>query len=68
MAWIKPTLLTGLGALALLLALGACAPLAALNALAATDSHTHVTDIAYGALPRQRLDIYCPVGVAPSGG
>ena len=68
MAWIKPTLFTGLGALALLLALGACAPLSALNALAAADSHTRMTDIAYGALPRQRLDIYRPVGVAPSGG
>jgi acetyl esterase/lipase len=68
MAWIKPALVTGLGALALLLALGACAPLATLNALAATDSHTRVTDIAYGALPRQRLDIYRPASVAPAGG
>jgi hypothetical protein len=39
-----------------LVALGACAPLAVLNALSAGDSHTRVTDIAYGALPRQRLD------------
>ena len=68
MAWIKPTLITGLGAVALLLALGACAPLATLNALATTDRHTRVTDIAYGALPRQRLDLYRPAGVAPAGG
>ena len=68
MGWIKPTVITGLGVLALLLALGACTPLTALNALAATDRHTRVTDIAYGALPRQRLDIYSPTGVAPAGG
>ena len=68
MAWIKPTFITGLGAAALLLALGACTPLATLNALAATDRHTRVTDIAYGASPRQRLDIYRPVGAAPAGG
>lgn len=68
MAWIKPTVITGLGSLALLLALGACAPLATLNALAATDRHSRVSDIAYGALPRQRLDLYRPTGVAPAGG
>jgi acetyl esterase/lipase len=68
MGWIKPTVITGLGAVALLLALGACAPLATLNALAATDSHTRLPDIAYGALPRHRLDIYRPAGVAPPGG
>jgi acetyl esterase/lipase len=68
MAWIKPTLITGLGTVALLLALGACAPLATLNALAATDSHTRVPDIAYGTLPRQRLDIYRPTGDPPKGG
>ncbi len=68
MAWIKPTLISGLAAAALLLALGACAPLATLNALAATDNHSRVTDVAYGALPRQRLDIYRPTGVAPAGG
>lgn len=68
MAWIKPALIIGLGALALLLALSACVPLATLNALAATDSHTRVSDIAYGPLPRQRLDIYRPAGVAPADG
>ena len=68
MTSIKPTLLAGLAAVALLLALGACAPLTALNALAAADSHTRVADIAYGILPRQQLDIYRPVGIAPAGG
>jgi acetyl esterase/lipase len=68
MAWIKPTFIAGLGALALLLGLGACAPLAVLNTLAAGDSHTRVKDIAYGALPRQQLDIYRPAGEVPPGG
>jgi len=68
MPWLKPTLLTGLITLALLLTLGGCAPLATLNALAAADQHTLEPDIAYGALPRQRLDIYRPTGVAPAGG
>ena len=68
MAWIKPTLFTSLGAVALLLALSACAPLATLNALAAADTHSRVSDVAYGALPRQRLDVYRPAGAAPRGG
>jgi acetyl esterase/lipase len=68
MAWIKPSPLAGLGALLLLLALGACAPLTTLNALSSLDSHARVSDIAYGALPRQRLDIYRPAGAAPAGG
>jgi acetyl esterase/lipase len=41
---------------------------AALNALAATGGHTRVADIAYGALPRQRRDLYAPAGAAPRGG
>lgn len=68
MAWIKPTLITALGAVALLFVLGACSPLTTLNALAAADSHTRVVDIAYGVLPRQRLDLYRPTGTAPADG
>jgi len=68
MAWLKPTLVTGLCAVALLCALAACAPQATLNALAAADAHTRVNDVAYGTLPRQRLDIYRPVGAAPPNG
>lgn len=68
MAWLKPTFLTTLGAAALVLALAACAPLSTLNALSGADSHTRVTGIAYGPLPRQRLDVYRPAGVAPAGG
>jgi acetyl esterase/lipase len=68
MARIRPKFVIALGTVALLLALGACAPLTVLNALAATGGHSRVADIAYGALPRQRLDIYVPGRVAPAGG
>ncbi len=69
---IKPTFASAAAGTALLvgltLVLGACAPLATLNALASTDSHTRLTDITYGSLPRQKLDIYRPTGTAPAGG
>lgn len=69
MAWLKPSLITALGAVALLLTLAACSPLTTLNALAAAgDSHTRVPDVAYGPLPRQRLDVYRPTGAPPAGG
>ncbi len=68
MSWFKPTLFISLGAVVLLLATAACAPLATLNALAASEDHTRVGDLAYGPLPRQRLDIYRPAGAAPPGG
>ena len=68
MARTRVRLVIGLGAVALLLALSACTPLTVLNALAATGGHTRIADIAYGSLPRQRLDLYVPGGVAPAGG
>lgn len=68
MPWIKPTLLISLSAVLLSLAVAACSPLGTLNALATTDVHTRTTDIAYGPLPRQRLDLYQPEGTAPPGG
>ena len=46
----------------------ACAPTATLNALAPSDTHTRIADIAYGPLPRQKLDVYRPTSVAPPGG
>ena len=64
----KPTLLIGLATMALLVAVAACSPLATLNVLSASDQHTRLADVAYGALPRQRLDVYRPEGAAPSGG
>jgi acetyl esterase/lipase len=68
MSWFKPTLLISLGAVLLLLVVAACTPLATLNALASSDDHARFADIAYGPLPRQRLDIYRPAGAAPPGG
>jgi acetyl esterase/lipase len=68
MSWFKLILLAGLGAVLLLLGVAACTPLATLNALASSDAHTRVGDVAYGPLPRHRLDIYRPAGVAPPGG
>jgi len=47
-----------------------CSLLGALNALIPTDAYTKQSDIAYGKLPRQKLDIYMPTkpvnGTAPS--
>jgi hypothetical protein len=54
-----------------LVALGllvACAPTATLNALASTGSHTLSDGVAYGPLPRPKLDIYRPAAAAPPGG
>ena len=59
-------------ALILLLTLGgltACAPIRALNLLSnATASFDVTNGVAYGTLPRQRLDIYTPTSAAPTGG
>ena len=68
MSWIKSTVFIGLGAVMLLLTGAACSPLATLNTLSAADDHTRLADVAYGPLPRQRLDIYRPQGAAPPGG
>ena len=42
------------------LVLTACSPLTALDLLVPSDSYTAMTGIAYGALPRQKLDVYTP--------
>ena len=79
MARVKPGLIVGPGPFAVLLALGlaavivlgACTPLTVLNAVAGVGgvgSYKRVNDIAYGGLPRQRLDLYLPAGVAPRAG
>ncbi len=49
-------------------ALAACAPTATLNALVPSRSHVHEPGIAYGPLPRQRMDLYRPMAPAPAGG
>jgi len=46
----------------------ACAPVASLNALAPRDTYRPTLDVAYGPLPRQRLDLYTPVAAAPASG
>jgi acetyl esterase/lipase len=48
--------------------LAACAPTAVLNALAGHDSHVLSEGVAYGPLPRQRIDVYRPNAAAPAGG
>lgn len=50
-------------------ALVACAPVRALNTVARIGGGYTLTDeVAYGALPRQRLDIYTPSAAAPPEG
>jgi acetyl esterase/lipase len=68
MVWLKNFLMASVGAVAVLGTLAACAPLATLNVMAAAGAHTRVVDVSYGALPRQRLDIYRPSGQPPAGG
>jgi acetyl esterase/lipase len=66
------TLKTTLGvigtALVVVSLLAACAPLSTLNALVPTHTHSVTQGVAYGALPRHRLDIYRPTAAAPQGG
>jgi len=60
--WIVLPLLSVVG-------LAACAPVRALNVLAGTaGGYTAREGVAYGALPRQRLDIYTPHKPAPRDG
>lgn len=55
-----------LAALGLLPLLQACSPLRLINATVPSDTHRRQADIAYGAAPRQRLDVYQPIG-GPTG-
>src|SRR5690349_8532738 len=55
-------------AAAAVLLLAACSPVTLLNALAPRDTHREQRDIAYGPLPRQKLDLYVPVTAAPPRG
>lgn len=48
--------------------LAACSPLTALNAIARTDTYRVGEGIAYGPLPRQKLDVYTPEVHAPPEG
>lgn len=51
-----------------LASLAACAPTATLNVLATGGSHSVTEGVAYGSLPRQKLDVYQPANAAPAGG
>jgi acetyl esterase/lipase len=48
--------------------LAACAPSVTLNVLTPRDTHSVTNAVAYGALPRQKLDIYKPAQAAAAGG
>ncbi len=48
--------------------LAACSPLTALNAIARTDTYRLGADLAYGPLPRQKLDVYTPTVPTPPAG
>ena len=49
-------------------AFAACSPLGTLNTLTASDTYRAKPDVAYGSLPRQKLDIYTPTTAAPVAG
>jgi len=51
-----------------LLPAAGCSPVVPLNALARTDTYRTSPDVAYGALPRQRLDVFTPRSTAPAHG
>ncbi len=69
MAALKSLLGVVVLSLFVLAGLTACAPLRALNLLASHGSgHALTAGVAYGTLPRQRLDIYAPTQPAPPGG
>ncbi|HEY5799993.1 MAG TPA: alpha/beta hydrolase [Burkholderiaceae bacterium] len=49
-----------------LAAVAACSPLKTINAVTSSSSYTKTADLAYGANPRQKLDIYAPSAPASS--
>ena len=55
-------------ACAALLALAACSPVGVLNAIARSDTYRLTEGVAYGPLPRQKLDVYTPTAAAPTAG
>ncbi len=48
--------------------LSGCSAVGTLNALAAKSSYTLSANVAYGALPRHKLDIYTPTAAVPAAG
>ncbi|OUM04438.1 alpha/beta hydrolase [Variovorax sp. JS1663] len=55
-------------ALAIASSLGGCSAVGTLNALSARGDSMLSAGVAYGELPRQKLDIYTPAGMAPAHG
>ena len=68
MRLLKLSLLFIVMPLAAITFLAACAPSATLNVLTPRDTHSVTNAVAYGVLPRQKLDIYKPAQAAPTGG
>ncbi len=64
--WKRAARLAGL--LALAAGLSACSGVGTLNALTPRSAAAVETSVAYGTLPRQRLDVYRPSVAAPAGG
>lgn len=56
------------GTVALVAWLSGCSAVGVLNAITPSASKTVQTGVAYGALPRQQLDIYQPKAAAPAAG
>lgn len=55
-------------AFAAVAALAACSPIGAVNAFVRSDTYRLEEGVAYGPLPRHRLDIYTPAAAAPAAG
>ena len=68
MRLIKLSFLFVVFPLAALSLLAACAPSATLNVLTPRNTHIVTKGVSYGALPRQKLDVYKPAQAAPTGG
>ncbi|MDQ6684805.1 MAG: alpha/beta hydrolase [Pseudomonadota bacterium] len=65
---LRPIVATLAAALAVMLALAACSPLGVVNALVPADTYVSTEGVAYGPLPRHKLDVYTPVSAAPKAG
>ena len=65
---VRTFALLALAFVAAIVVLAAGAPIAILDALTPDDTYRPTRDVAYGPLPRQRLDVYAPVAAAPVSG
>ena len=60
MTILRTTLLSLLATIPLTAGLIACSPLTAINALSSGGASQVTHGLAYGPLPRQKLDVYAP--------